>query len=241
MTTSRGRISVAALVAALALTAAAAGASGSVVLSGADARWYWSEYGAAHALYVNGITWRNSIDRMRQTHCWGLGHWLVETDGTRLFSHFYCTATPLKGSQYDLVVNVTGPSLYAVSFAGYVKDADLVLVGAVRGERALQERDPLARDGRQGHLRRVLPVRLTSRERQLLLPALLLLGPHQRPQPVHDHRQRHRQARLLRQVGRLPRPIPGNAGTATAVLGTDRDLVGVRRFTIDALDDDPGL
>jgi hypothetical protein len=58
-------------------------------------------YGAAHALYVNGIRWSSGTDLMRQTHCWGLGHWLVDTAGQRHFSHFYCTATPTRGSQYE--------------------------------------------------------------------------------------------------------------------------------------------
>jgi hypothetical protein len=87
----------------------------------ADTSWYWSEYSIAHALYLNGIHWSNGDDRMRQTHCWGLGHWLVDTGGQRRFSHFYCTATPTTGSQYDVIVNVTGPSVYAVAFASYAQ------------------------------------------------------------------------------------------------------------------------
>jgi hypothetical protein len=110
---------IAAFAAALGLAISGAGVS--AARSSVDSTWYWSEYGAAHALYLNGITWRSGVDRMRQTHCWGLGHWLVEADGTRLFSHFYCTASPTSGSQYDVIVNVTGSSLYAVSFASYVK------------------------------------------------------------------------------------------------------------------------
>jgi hypothetical protein len=110
---------VAALVAALGLAISGAGVSAASSSTGST--WYWSEYGAAHALYLNGITWRSGVDRMRQTHCWGLGHWLVKADGTRLFSHFYCSATPNSGSQYDVIVNIAGPSLYAVSFVNYVK------------------------------------------------------------------------------------------------------------------------
>jgi len=109
------------LVAALGLTALAAGATGSGGRSSSATDWYWSEYGAAHALYVNGISWRSGVDQMHQTYCNGLGHWLVKGDGTRLFSHFYCTATPTHGSPYDVIVNVAGPTSYAVSFVDYVR------------------------------------------------------------------------------------------------------------------------
>ena len=112
------RFLVAALVAAFGLTGFAGSASATTM---ADTTWYWSEYGAAHTLYLNGITWRSGVDRMRQTHCWGLGHWIVDSSGGRHFSHFYCTATPASGSQYDVVMNVTGQGSYAVSFASYVK------------------------------------------------------------------------------------------------------------------------
>jgi hypothetical protein len=109
-------IAVAALAAVLGLTGFAATASATTTTT-----WYWSEYGAAHTLYLNGITWRSGVDRMRQTHCWGLGHWIVDSSGGRHFSHFYCTATPASGSQYDVVMNVTGQASYAVSFVSYVK------------------------------------------------------------------------------------------------------------------------
>jgi hypothetical protein len=127
---------IAAFAAALGLAISGAGVSAAG--SSADSTWYWSEYGAAHALYLNGITWRSGVDRMRQRHCWRLGHWLVETDGTRLFSHFYCTATPTSGSRYDVIVNVTGPSLYAVSFV------------MRRGH--LLQRSQLRRDGSAEHV-----------------------------------------------------------------------------------------
>ena len=112
------RFLVAALAAAFGLTGFAGRASATTMT---DTTWYWSEYGAAHTLYLNGITWRTGVDRMRQTHCWGLGHWIVDSSGGRHFSHFYCTATPASGSQYDVVMNVTGQGTYAVSFASYVK------------------------------------------------------------------------------------------------------------------------
>jgi hypothetical protein len=106
------RFAFAAVVALFAVAAAsAAGAD--------DGTWYWSEYTAAHALYVNGIRWSSGTDTMRQTHCWGLGHWLVDSSGGRHFRHFYCTVWPQNDAQYDVVVNVTGESLYAVNWAGY--------------------------------------------------------------------------------------------------------------------------
>jgi hypothetical protein len=120
MAAMRTRFLIAALAAAFGL-ALIPGAGASAARSTASTDWYWSEYGMAHALYLNGITWRSGVDRMRETYCYGLGHWLVKTDGTRLFSHFYCTATPTTGSEYDIIANVTGPTLYAVSFVSYVK------------------------------------------------------------------------------------------------------------------------
>ncbi len=108
------RASAAVVAVVVALVAASVGSAG-------DQTWYWSEYGAAHALYVNGIRWSNAFDSMRQTHCWGLGHWLVDSSGDRHFSHFYCTVWPKQDDQYNVIVNVSGPSTYAVAWAGYAQ------------------------------------------------------------------------------------------------------------------------
>ena len=83
----------------------------------------------------------------------------------------------------------------------------VVLVGAVHRERDLQERDALAGHTRPGHLRRVLAIR-EAPERPHIFPALLLLRAYQRPAPLRDCGERHRQALLHGEVGRLRHPVP---------------------------------